>query len=160
MILDYCKVSIKLTDVRSSTCPLTDFFWLLSHVIYLKLTKVSYECLLSQRWVMGSRASFSVPQQLRPEHSSKWMLLIFSDLPFTRKTEKPVNFSMLKIFELQNWCFVQFHDSKICNIEKFTLFSAFSEKIESIHFAKSSNKFCYPSLTFGKEDTHMILLSA
>ena len=30
------------------TCPLTGFFWLLSHMIYLKLTKVSYECLLSQ----------------------------------------------------------------------------------------------------------------
>ena len=25
---------------RSSTCPLTSFFWLLSHVIYLKLTEV------------------------------------------------------------------------------------------------------------------------
>ena len=33
---------------RSSTCPLTSFFWLLSHVIYLKLTRVLYECLLSQ----------------------------------------------------------------------------------------------------------------
>ena len=27
-------------DFRSSTCPLTDLFWLLSHVIYLKLTRV------------------------------------------------------------------------------------------------------------------------
>ena len=34
--------------LRSSTCPLTGSFWLLSHVIYLKLTKVLYECLLSQ----------------------------------------------------------------------------------------------------------------
>ena len=34
----------------SSTCPLTVFFWLLSHVIYLKLSF----------WVMGSRTSFSV----------------------------------------------------------------------------------------------------
>ena len=83
----------------SSTCPLTGFFWLLSHVIYLKLTKVSYECLLSQSWVMGSRTSFSVSQQLRPELSAKWMLSIFSDLPLTRKTEKNVNFSMLQIFE-------------------------------------------------------------
>ena len=32
---------------RSSTCPLTSFFWLLSHVIYLKLTKELKECLLS-----------------------------------------------------------------------------------------------------------------
>ena len=33
------------TQIRFSTCPLTSFFWLLSHVIYLKLTKVLYECL-------------------------------------------------------------------------------------------------------------------
>ena len=26
--------------LRSSTCPLAGFFWLLSHVIYLKLTRV------------------------------------------------------------------------------------------------------------------------
>ena len=39
---------------RSSTCGLTGFFWLLSHVIYLKLTKVLLECLLSQTeyWVV------------------------------------------------------------------------------------------------------------
>ena len=30
----------KLHTLWSSTCPLTGFFWLLSHVIYLKLTKV------------------------------------------------------------------------------------------------------------------------
>ena len=29
-----------IEHVRSSTCPLTSFFWLLSYVIYLKLTKV------------------------------------------------------------------------------------------------------------------------
>ena len=79
----------------SSTCPLTGFFWLLSHVIYLKLTKVSYECLPSQSWVMGSRTSFSVSQQL----FAKWMFSIFSDLPLTRKTGKNVNFSMSQIFE-------------------------------------------------------------
>ena len=28
------------STLRSSTCPLTGFFWLLSHVIYLKLTRV------------------------------------------------------------------------------------------------------------------------
>ena len=38
---------------RSSKCSLTGFFWLLSHVIYLKLTKVLYDCLPSQAewWV-------------------------------------------------------------------------------------------------------------
>ena len=83
--------------VGSSTCPMTGFFWLLSHVVYLKLSKVSYECLLSQSWVMGSKTSFSVSQQLRPELSAKWMLLILSDLPLTRKTEKNVYFSILQI---------------------------------------------------------------
>ena len=33
---------------RSSTCALRGFFWLLSHVIYLKLTRELQECLLSQ----------------------------------------------------------------------------------------------------------------
>ena len=40
-------------EPMSSTCPLTGFFWLLSHVIYLKLTRVLLDCLLSQAewWV-------------------------------------------------------------------------------------------------------------
>ena len=42
------KILSSVTLLKSSTCPLTGFFWLLSHVIYLKLTKVLYECLLSQ----------------------------------------------------------------------------------------------------------------
>jgi hypothetical protein len=48
---------------------------------------------------MGSRTSFSVSQQLRPELSAKSMLSILSDLPLTRKTEKNVYFSILQIFE-------------------------------------------------------------
>jgi hypothetical protein len=42
-----------------------------------------------------------------------------------------------------------------------------SERIKSIHFAESSEvverqkkKFCYPSLSYGKEDTLIIPLSA
>ena len=88
--------------LRSSTCPLTGFFWLLSHVIYHKLTKVSYECLLSQSWVMGSRTSFSVSQQLRPELSAKWMLSIFSDSPHQKNWGKcllstAANFWIIKL---------------------------------------------------------------
>ena len=64
------KTPNKQIGLRSSTCPLTGFFWLLSHVIYLKLRKVLYECLLSHSWLMGRR-SFSVSQQLKPEHSAK-----------------------------------------------------------------------------------------
>ena len=36
------------TRLGSSTCALRGFFWLLSHVIYLKLTRELQECLLSQ----------------------------------------------------------------------------------------------------------------
>ena len=81
----------------SYTCLLTGFFWLLNHVIYLKLTKFLLECLLSQSLVMGSRTSFSVSQQLRPELSAKWIFSILSDLLFTRKTEKNVYFSILQM---------------------------------------------------------------
>ena len=35
-------------SIRFSTCALTGLFWLLSHVIYFKLTKELQECLLSQ----------------------------------------------------------------------------------------------------------------
>ena len=37
-----------LASFRFSTCSLTSSFWLLSHEIYFKLTKVSLGCLLSQ----------------------------------------------------------------------------------------------------------------
>ena len=40
---------------RSSTCPLTGFFWLLSHVIYLKLTRELIECLLSQASILNDK---------------------------------------------------------------------------------------------------------
>ena len=40
--------------LRSSTCPLTGFFWLLSHVVYLKLTGV---CIISV-------SSFSILQNI------------------------------------------------------------------------------------------------
>ena len=44
-----------------------------------------------------SRTSFSVSQQLWPEHSEKLVLSILSYLPLTRKTEKNVYFAILDI---------------------------------------------------------------
>ena len=41
-------ISKKAYIPRSSTCALRGFFWLLSHMIYLKLTRELQECLLSQ----------------------------------------------------------------------------------------------------------------
>ena len=92
------------------------FLWLLNHVIYLLLTKFLYECLLSQSWVMGSRNSFSVSQQLRPELSAKWILSILSDLPFTRKTEKNVYFPIFPKHQIPNsffWYNCKFYCLKI-----------------------------------------------
>ena len=54
-------------------------------------------CLLFQSWMMGSRTFFSVSQQLRPKLSAKWILSILLDLPFTRKTEESVYFSILQM---------------------------------------------------------------
>ena len=50
-------------------------------------------------WVIDSRTSFSVSQQLRPKLSAKWMLSILSDLPLTKKTEKTDYFSILQIIK-------------------------------------------------------------
>ena len=64
---------LKRLSLSSSTCALTGFFWLLSHVIYLKLTRALYEFLLSHSWLMGRR-TFSVSQQPMPELFANWML--------------------------------------------------------------------------------------
>ena len=93
----------------SSTCPSTSFFWLLSHVIYLELTRVSYECLLSR---------------------AEWWVAELYIIP--KKT-------ILHLAIWKNWCFGQFYHSKISNIEEFTFFSVVSgksEKIESFLFAE------------------------
>ena len=45
---------------RSSTYCLPGFFWLLNHVIYLKLTIFLYECILSQSWVLMLLKYYSV----------------------------------------------------------------------------------------------------
>ena len=50
-----------------------DSFLLAVESCDLKLTKLSYECLLSQSLLMGSRTSFSVSQQLRYEFSVKFL---------------------------------------------------------------------------------------
>ena len=58
-----------------------------------------YKSVFFPKVVMGSRASFSVFQQLRPKLTAKWMLSILSDLFLIRKTEKNVYFSILQIVE-------------------------------------------------------------
>ena len=63
-------------------------FWLLSHVIYLKLTRVIKECLLSQSCVMGNRT-----------------------VNYTKKT-------VGHLVICQNWCFGLFYHPKIWKIEK------------------------------------------
>ena len=62
-------------------------------------------CLFFKSWMMGTRTSFSVSQQLRPKLSAKWILSILLDLPFTRKTEESVYFSILfaKLSNFTKW---------------------------------------------------------
>ena len=65
----------------SSTCALTGFFWLLSHVIYLKLTK----CFLSQtEWWLVKVLFLS----LRLEAWTFWKLNIVNPLRFTSHQKK------------------------------------------------------------------------
>ena len=97
----------------SSTCPLTSFFWLLSHVIYLKLTKVLYECLLSQAewWVaellflslnnwglnfLQNKCSQSSQIYLSPEKLRK--VFTFQSCKFLNdKIDQKINFAKLPI---------------------------------------------------------------
>ena len=73
------------TTPGSSACALTGFFWLLSHVIYLKLTKVLKECFLSQTewWVV--KVLFL---SLRPEAWTFWKLNFVNPLRFTSHQKK------------------------------------------------------------------------
>ena len=104
--------------------------------------------------------------------ADKSIIRVFS-LPKLFLNDKLYNYTQKKtiwhLAILQNWCFGQFYHSKICNIEKFTFFSVLLvrrlrvfilQKVQVSVVERQKKKFCYPSLNFGKEDTHMILLSA
>ena len=75
----------QLTWLWSFTCALKGFFWLLSHVIYLKLTKVLKECFLSQTewWVV--KVLFL---SLRAEAWTFWKLNFVNPLRFTSHQKK------------------------------------------------------------------------
>ena len=82
---------------RSSTWALTGFFWLLSHVIYLKLTKVLKECFLSQTewWVVKV-----IFLSLRPEAWTFWKLNFVNPLRSTshqKKLRKLLTFQACKL---------------------------------------------------------------
>ena len=72
---------------RSSTCALTGFFWLLSHMIYLNLTKVLKERFLSQTLVMMSSIEVLF-LSLRPEAWTFWKLNFVNPLRFTSHQKK------------------------------------------------------------------------
>ena len=131
-----------LRYLRFSTCPLTSFFWLLSHVIYLKLTKILYECLLSQ---------------------AEWWV---AELLFLSLNNWGLNF-------LQNKCSqssqIYLSPEKLRKVFTFQSCKFLNDKIDqNINFAKLPSakyfwynlQFYYPSHSFGKEDTLILLLSA
>ena len=81
--------------LSSFTCALTGFFWLLSHLIYLKLTKVLKECFLSQTewWVVKV-----IFLSLRPEAWTFWKLNFVNPLRFTSHQKK-----LRKLFTFWAW---------------------------------------------------------
>ena len=91
--MKFCSKHNSNTVLWSSTCALKGFFWLLSHVIYLKLTKVLKECFLSQTewWVV--KVLFL---SLRPEAWTFWKLNFVNPLRFTSHQKK-----LRKLFTFQ-----------------------------------------------------------
>ena len=61
--------------LRSITCALTSFFFELSHVIYLKLTRVIQECLLSLNEMNDFFYNFTKKQTIW--HLEIWKKLMF-----------------------------------------------------------------------------------
>ena len=100
---------------RSYTCPLASFFWLLSHVIYLKLNKSIIQ-----------ESSFSIWQNL-----NFWMIKFTVTVLYQKKNylQNLVNLIIQKFARLKS--------------KHFSHFSHKSERIESIHFAESSGLTCW-----------------
>ena len=96
--------------IGSSTCPLTGLFWLLSHAIFLKMTKVLYECLLSQaEWWVAELLFLSL---------NNWCLIFLqnecsqsSQIPLMRKTEK--NWGKYLLFNLANFWLIKLNKTSI-----------------------------------------------
>ena len=130
----------RINSLRSFTCPFTSFFWLLSHVIYLKLARVIQECLLSQSCVMGSRTV---------NHTIKktiWHLAIW-----------------------QNWCFGQFYHARLKS-KHFSQFFWWEVNLRGLRafilqnvqgsVVETEKKVLQPITQLGKEETLIILLPA
>ena len=122
---------------------LTGFFWLFSHVIYLKLTRVLKECLLSQASIL------SYELQLYPKKLHIWQfgIIVFGH------------------FIIQKFASLKSKPFSLCFLVRGK-----SERINNIHFAESSGlrperqkkKFHYSSLSLEKKallnyDTFVIL---
>ena len=111
-------------QVWSSTCALTSFFWLLGHVIYLKLTRV--ECLLY--------------------HFTKFQFLNNKIYSYTKKTYLALANLILSFKNLQDWkvnSLLSFSGGRL-NLRKLKAFIL--QKIQ----AWQKKKLYYPSLSLGK----------
>ena len=66
---------------RSSTCPLKSFFWLLSHMIYLKLKRVLSESLLSKMNEITDKIyNYTKETNLAFGNLEFWLILSFKNL--------------------------------------------------------------------------------
>jgi hypothetical protein len=107
-------------------CPLTSFFWLLSHVIYLKLTRVLQECLLSQSWVMSSK-------------TVNYTKNLFGTWQFG-KIDVLVNVIILKVARLKSKHFSQFFWWEV-NLRILRAFIL--QKVQALVVERQKNKFCW-----------------
>ena len=73
------------------------------------------------------------------------------------KIDVLVNFMIWKFARLKSKHFSQFFWWEV-NLRRLRAFIL--QKVQASVVERQKKKFCYPSLNFGKEDTHMILLSA
>ena len=91
--------------------------------------------------------SFSVSQQLRPELSAKYI----------GKIDALVNFIIQKFARLKSKQFSQFFwwEVNLRGLKAFIL-----QKVQESVVERQKKRFCYLSLNFGKEGSHIILLSA
>ena len=120
-----------IVALRSSTCALTGFFWFLSHVVYLKLTKRITR--------VSSFPSFNF-----------WMI----NYSYTQKSYLVIGQNCFGHFITQ-----KFVSLKSKQFSQFFLVRDKSERIDKIHFAESSGlrperqkkKFHYSSFSLGKK---------
>ena len=126
--------------IWSSTCDLTGFFWILSHVIYLKLTRVLYPFLLS-------KAEWWIPELLFLSLNN-WGLNFLQNesSQFSQIYLSPEKLRQMFTFSFEWWNWPKYRIAK-CQIVVFSI---------TVSIIVQKLKFCKIEIEY----THITLLSA